>query len=55
MVDHLTLRGVKRDRLTAKGYGIARLKNHCAPGVTCTEAEHAQNRRVEYTVTEILP
>lgn len=55
IADHLAKRGVKRDRLVAKGYGIARLKNHCAPGVQCTEAEHAQNRRVEYTVVEILP
>jgi len=54
IVDHLTKRGVKKDQLLAKGYGIALLKNHCAPGVQCTEAEHAQNRRVEYTVTEIL-
>lgn len=53
--DHLATRGVKRERMVAKGYGTARLKNHCAVGVTCTEAEHAQNRRVEYTVTGIAP
>lgn len=55
IVDYLAGRAVKRDRLVAKGYGATRLKNHCAPGVTCTEAEHAQNRRVEFTVTELAP
>jgi len=51
----LVRRGVKREKLVAKGYGISRLKNHCAPGVSCSEAEHAQNRRVEYTVLEVMP
>lgn len=52
IVDHLVSKGIKRDRLVPKGYGYSRLKNHCAPGVTCTEAEHAENRRVEFTVLE---
>jgi outer membrane protein OmpA-like peptidoglycan-associated protein len=55
IVDLLVKKGVKRSRLTAKGYGIAKLKNHCVPGVPCSEAEHALNRRVEYTVTEVKP
>jgi len=55
IADYLATRGVKRDRVTAKGYGITRLTNHCAPGVTCTEAEHAQNRRVEYMITAVAP
>ncbi|MBL7950378.1 MAG: carboxypeptidase regulatory-like domain-containing protein [Flavobacteriales bacterium] len=54
IVDYLVSRAVKRDRLVAKGYGISRLKNHCAPGVTCSEAEHAQNRRVEFAVLEVM-
>jgi outer membrane protein OmpA-like peptidoglycan-associated protein len=55
VVDYLVGKGVKRDRLVAKGYGFSKLKNHCAPGVTCTEEEHAENRRVEFTVTSITP
>jgi outer membrane protein OmpA-like peptidoglycan-associated protein len=55
IVAHLVQRGVKRDRLVAKGYGFAKLTNHCVPGVPCSEEEHAKNRRVEYTVTEIVP
>ncbi len=54
IVDHLSSRRVPRERLTAKGYGSSRLMNHCAPGVSCTEEEHAANRRNEYVVTGIL-
>lgn len=53
IVAYLRSRGVPKDHVTGKGYGATRLLNHCAPGVTCTEAEHAENRRVEYTVTSI--
>lgn len=55
IVEYLVGKSVPRDRLVAKGYGISRLKNHCAPGVTCTEAEHAENRRVEFTIISIMP
>ena len=55
IVEYLAGKGVARDRLVAKGYGISKLKNHCAPGVTCSEEEHAANRRVEYTVLSITP
>lgn len=54
IVAHLKSRGVPKERLTAKGYGITRILNNCGPGVTCTEAEHAENRRVEYTVTSVI-
>lgn len=52
---YLRGKGVPKDRVRAKGYGTTRLLNHCAPGVQCTEAEHAQNRRSEYTVIAIQP
>jgi outer membrane protein OmpA-like peptidoglycan-associated protein len=50
---YLIGRGVAKERITAKGYGATRIKNHCAPGVTCTEAEHAENRRVEWSVVRL--
>jgi len=53
VVAYLKGKGINKDRLTAKGYGMTRPMNHCGPGVTCTEAEHAENRRTEYTVTSI--
>lgn len=54
IVAHLKSEGIPKDRLVARGYGITRLLNNCGPGVACTDAEHAENRRVEYTVTSIV-
>lgn len=53
IVAYLKSRGVPKEHLVGKGYGATRLLNHCAPGVSCSEAEHAENRRVEYTVTSV--
>ncbi len=50
VVTYLVSRGISKDRLIAKGYGETRLKNRCADGVDCTEAEHQQNRRTEFRV-----
>ena len=49
----LVSRGIDPSRLTWKGYGEYRLKNHCADDVPCTEYQHQRNRRVEFTVTSI--
>jgi outer membrane protein OmpA-like peptidoglycan-associated protein len=49
-VAYLKGKSVPKDHLVAKGYGATRLLNQCGPGVTCTEQEHAENRRTEYTV-----
>lgn len=50
VVNYLVSRGIQRSRLVAKGYGESRLRNKCADGVECTEAEHQQNRRTEFRV-----
>lgn len=50
VVNYLVSKGISRSRLVAKGYGESKLKNKCADGVTCTEAEHAVNRRTEFRV-----
>jgi OOP family OmpA-OmpF porin len=50
VVNYLISKGISPDRLVSKGYGEERLKNNCADGVNCTEAEHAVNRRVEFRV-----
>ncbi|MFT3884703.1 MAG: carboxypeptidase regulatory-like domain-containing protein [Flavobacteriales bacterium] len=49
-VAYLRSKGVPKEHVLAKGYGATRLLNQCGPGVACTEQEHAENRRVEYTV-----
>lgn len=55
IMDHLRIGGVAKERMRARGFGASRLVNHCAPGVQCTEAEHAANRRSEWTVTSVQP
>ncbi|HTM98288.1 MAG TPA: OmpA family protein, partial [Pedobacter sp.] len=49
-VDYIVSQGIARDRIVAKGYGESKLLNGCADGVTCTEAQHAINRRTEMKV-----
>jgi outer membrane protein OmpA-like peptidoglycan-associated protein len=44
--------GVAADRISGQGYGEAQLKNQCADGVTCTEEQHAVNRRTEFRIYE---
>jgi outer membrane protein OmpA-like peptidoglycan-associated protein len=48
VVTYLTTKGVNPSLLVANGYGEERLKNRCADGVSCTEREHAVNRRTEF-------
>lgn len=48
----LIKRGIAAHRVTAAGYGELQLRNKCADGVICTEAEHQQNRRTEVKVTK---
>jgi outer membrane protein OmpA-like peptidoglycan-associated protein/tetratricopeptide (TPR) repeat protein len=52
-VNYLISKGVKKEQLVAKGYGESQLKNKCKNGVTCTEEEHAVNRRVEIKVLDV--
>lgn len=51
---YLHTKGIPKDRLTVKGYGINKPVNPCGPGVECTDAQHAENMRVEYIVTGIV-
>ncbi len=49
---YLVSQGIDPSRLTSEGFGESRLKNRCADGVSCSEAEHQQNRRTEVRVTK---
>lgn len=53
VIAYITNNGIDAARLTGRGYGETRLVNKCADGVKCTEAEHQQNRRSEFIVTEL--
>ncbi len=50
IVQYLRSKGVTKERVTGKGYGVEVPLNHCGPGVQCSEQEHAENQRVEYKV-----
>ncbi len=49
-VNYIISKGIKKNRISAKGYGETKLKNHCKDGVKCTEEEHQENRRTEIKV-----
>lgn len=53
VADYLVSKGINRGRLVTRGYGESQLKNRCADGVNCSEAEHAVNRRTEFRVLNI--
>jgi outer membrane protein OmpA-like peptidoglycan-associated protein len=48
VVTYLQTKGVNSSLLVANGFGETRLLNRCADGVSCTEREHAANRRTQF-------
>ena len=52
VIDYLTGKGIIVSRVSANAYGETELVNKCADGVSCTETEHAVNRRTEIIVVE---
>jgi outer membrane protein OmpA-like peptidoglycan-associated protein len=50
VVNYLMAKGINASQLVAKGYGESRLTNRCSDGVSCTEKEHAANRRTSFRV-----
>lgn len=52
VVKYLVKRGINRSRIVPKGYGESVLKNRCSDDVPCSEAEHQQNRRVEFKLID---
>lgn len=52
-IAYIASNGINKKRLTAIGYGETKLKNKCGNDVTCTEEEHAVNRRTEFKVINI--
>lgn len=52
-VDYIINSGISRNRIVARGYGETRLVNHCSDGVNCSEYDHQQNRRTEFTILSL--
>jgi outer membrane protein OmpA-like peptidoglycan-associated protein len=45
VVEYLVTQGISRNRLRPMGYGESEPRNRCRDGVTCSDQEHARNRR----------
>lgn len=50
---YLIYKGIKADRINAVGKGESELRNRCADGVVCSEAEHEFNNRIEVKVRKV--
>lgn len=50
VVDYLVSKGISRSRLKPVGYGESEPRNNCQDGISCTEQEHARNRRTEVRI-----
>ena len=48
VVEYINKKGIKTSRLIAVGYGESKLLNDCKDGVSCSENQHAKNRRTEF-------
>ncbi len=55
VVRYLMGKGVAKNRLKAKGMGEEVMINDCYDGIECTEEQHQENRRTEFTVIEYIP
>ncbi len=51
-VDYIVSHGVDTKRLKFIGYGESKLLNKCGNNITCTEEEHAINRRTEFKIVD---
>ncbi|HEX7414516.1 MAG TPA: tetratricopeptide repeat protein [Bacteroidia bacterium] len=48
VLDYLVSKGIDKNRLTAKGMGETKILNRCENDISCSEKEHAFNRRTEF-------
>jgi outer membrane protein OmpA-like peptidoglycan-associated protein/tetratricopeptide (TPR) repeat protein len=51
-LNYLVDNGIKSNRITIKSFGESGLVNQCSDGVTCTDQEHALNRRAEFELSK---
>jgi outer membrane protein OmpA-like peptidoglycan-associated protein len=52
-VNYIISKGIDPTRITGKGYGETQLINECSDSVSCTEAQHAMNRRTEFVIIKM--
>lgn len=52
VVKYFISKGIKKERLNAKGMGETQIANRCSNNVDCSETEHQLNRRTEFKFTK---
>lgn len=50
VIDYLVQGGISASRISGKGYGEKKLVNECTDQVSCTDAQRAVNRRVDFII-----
>jgi outer membrane protein OmpA-like peptidoglycan-associated protein len=50
---YLVYKGIEENRINADGKGESQLRNRCADGIPCSEAEHTLNNRIEVKVKKV--
>lgn len=53
VIDFVIERGISSSRISGKGYGEKVLVNQCTDEVSCTDAQRAVNRRVEFVIKKM--
>ncbi len=48
--DYIISKGISSTRVKGIGYGETKIINRCGNNVTCTDEEHAKNRRTEFRI-----
>ncbi|MGD3916098.1 OmpA family protein, partial [Xanthomonas citri pv. citri] len=52
--NYIVSTGIDTKRIVTRGYGETKLLNDCTDNKPCSELEHGQNRRIEFTILEGL-
>ena len=52
-MDYIVSRGIKPDRLVARGYGETEILNGCIDGTVCADDDHQRNRRTEFKIVAV--
>ena len=52
-VSYIISNGIDPTRITGKGYGETQLINECSDNVSCSDAQHAMNRRTEFVIIKM--
>ena len=53
VIDYLVQGGISVSRISGKGYGEKKLVNQCTDQVSCTDAQRAINRRVDFVIIKM--